>query len=386
MAKLSTGFADLDRGLKRVVKGRDTFYYARVVDIILDESHPDYIEYGRDYSIGAIKFTPIDRPLDESDSNNFPIAYPLDPSIKKLPLKNEIVVVTAAPSRNISINSSSEYTLYYTTTVNLWNSSNNPAPSFEFDGDEVDYGYEYTENINESTFLPHHGDVILQGRHGQGLRFTGARSPKSPFANKQNANNPLTLLTNGTFASTLDGKPSLEDINQDSNSIYLASNHSINLEQSRDKYAGAKTRPILAKNYNGNQVVVNSGRLYFNTKEEDILFSSQGNFGVTSNNIFLDGVDYIGLDATKIYLGEKAVRFELQPILLGNQTELFLYELLTALTTLSNSLIEARTANQIAIPALNGNGITLKATLQNLLNQINPNGQSQLKSKKVFTE
>ena len=35
----------------------------RVIDIILDENHPEYVKYGNSNSIGAIKFTYIDRKI-----------------------------------------------------------------------------------------------------------------------------------------------------------------------------------------------------------------------------------------------------------------------------------------------------------------------------------
>lgn len=384
--KLSTGFSDLGRDKRELKRTSKSIYYGRVLDIILDDTHPEYEKYGRTYSIGAIKFAPIDRPTLEEDESEFPIAFPLEPGVRKLPLKNEIVSIIAAPSRNISTTRSSEYTLYYTSTINLWNTSVNPAPSLDFDGEDVDLGYEYTQDLNENILLPFHGDVILEGRHGQGLRFTGARSAKNPYTGTDNANQPLTILTNGISQSNLTNTLSLENINEDTSSIYLTSNHIIELEQSRDKYAGAKKRPILAKNYKGPQVIINSGRLFFNSYSEDTLFTTQENFGVSAKNVFIDAEDSIGFDATKIYLGEKAVRFELQPTILGNQLELFLDTLLSELLRVSNAFKNAKTIDGKIIPTLVSEGYTLEAVVKTLQNRINPNGDSQLKSKKVFTE
>jgi len=126
--------------------------------------------------------------------------------------------------------------------------------------------------------------------------------------------------------------------------------------------------------------------LYFDAKEEDILFSSKGVFGVTSEAVHLDGKQYVGLDATKIYLGESAMRFELQPVILGNQLELFLLTLLSSLQRVSNVLTNAKVVDGKPIPLVNKEGPVLKADIKGLLNQINPNGNSVLKSTKVYTE
>lgn len=384
--KLSTGFNSLNTNDTSQAGGSKFIYPARVVDVILDESHPEYEKFGKDFCIGAIKYSPIDRILDEAATENFPIAYPLDPTLRKLPLRNEIVLLISAPSRNISTSRSTEYVHYYTDIISLWNTNINPAPSLTSTDTELDYGYEYKENPNGLPLHPFNGDVILQGRHGQSIRLSGARSFKNELSNKQNAGEPLTIITNGYAETSKQESFYVEDINKDKSSIYLATNHTLPLEQSRDKFAGATDRPVLAKNYTGNQLTLNSDRLVFNTKKGDIIFSSKEHFSVTSNNLSLDAEANLGLDGKKIYLGEKAVRFELEPVILGNQLELFLDTLLSELLRVSNAFKKAKTVDGKVIPVLMAEGFTLEAVIKSLQNRINPNGNSQLKSKKVFTE
>lgn len=353
----------------------------RVKDIILRADHPEYKRYGKIESIGVIKYAPINSNRDTSDTKALPAAFPLDQSNKTCPLINEVVFIVSG-FRDISKDSQ---VAYYLSPISLFNDVNYNASNDSLDKSDLKPGLNFPTNAKKRPLYPFHGDTILQGRHGQSLRFTGAESFLNPFTNDTNTGSPLTLITNGHKEEDTK-KLYVEDINKDISSIYLTSDHLIPLNQIRDKYAGAVKRPVLAKNHRGAQVIVNSGRLYFNAYEDDILLSSQNNFAVTSKQVSIDGVDSIGLDAKRIYLGEKALRFELQPVLLGNQTEVFLFQLLSALDRLSNALINARTANQIPIPSLNINGFTLQATISSLLNQINPNGESLLKSKKVFTE
>lgn len=353
----------------------------RVKDVILDDSHPEYEKYGKVESIGVIKYAPINKNVDTSNVESLPPAFPLHQTIKTCPLVNELVFIV----KGVRGDKKDAKTTYYLSPLSIFNDTNFNASYDTLDNSDLTPGYEFPVNPEKRPLYPFHGDVILQGRHGQSIRLTGARSFNNPFTNLSNEGSPLTILTNG-HQDTSTRELYVEDINKDDTSIYLASDHTIPLEQIRDKYAGAVNRPVLAKNYKGAQVIVNSGRLYFNAYDDDILFSSQNNFGITSRQVSIDGVDSIGLDAKKIYLGEKALRFELQPVLLGNQTELFLDVLLSALGSLADALKSARTVDQKAIPRLNVNGYTLEATIKGLQNQINPNGNSLLKSKKVFTE
>lgn len=370
------------------INGSRQIIPARVVDVILDENHPEYSKYGGELSIGAIKFSPIDRVIDTKQGTYFPVAFNLNPSFRQFPLINEIVLILSAPSSAISVGRSTEYVDYYISTVNIWNNTINQLPDISLDQEEVDLGYEFDQNTSIKPLHPFHGDTIIEGRHGQSLRFTGARSPKNPFTNKENAGRPLTTLINGLIPVNQETPElfTIENINKDDSSIYLTSDHIIPLEQVRDKYAGSTERPILAKNFQGKQIILNSGRLIFNAKEDDMLFTSNEFFSVSSNKLSLDGVEFIGLDATKIYLGEKAVRFELEPVVLGNQLEIFLDTLLSELERLGNALTKAKTVDQKPIPTLNMEGPILKAYVKTLRNRINPNGVSQLKSKKVFTE
>lgn len=354
----------------------------RVKDVILDKAHPEYNKYGGVDSIGAIKYAPIDTNIDTEDTTTLPPAFPINNHSKVLPLRNEVVYLI----KGVKGDGFYDDTDYYLSPITLFNDINFIPSEDRRDNSPKEGGLEFKGNPNLRPLYPFNGDVILQGRFGQSLRFTGGKSFENKLTNDTNKEKPLTILTNGHKEVALDSLY-VEDINSDLTSIYLASDHILPLEQSRDKYASAKNRPTLTKNYNlSSQTVITSGRIHLNASKDDILLSSTGKIALTGEQVSIDGVSSIGLDANKIYLGEKAMRFELQPVLLGNQTELFLFELLTALETLSDNLIQARTANQIAIPALNGNGFTLRATVRGLLNQINPNGVSLLKSRKVFTE
>lgn len=353
----------------------------RVKDIILSKDHPEYKKYGKVESIGVIKYAPISANVDTEDTTLLPAAFPLDQTNKTCPLINEVVFLVDGVRADIKDGSVS----YYLSPISIFNDINyNPSEDL-LDKSTKGPGYEFKLNPKKRPLYPFHGDVISQGRHGQSIRFTGAKSFENTFINDSNAGEPLTIITNGHKNAPMN-ELYIEDINVDKSSIYLANDHVIPLKQARDKYAGAVERPVLAKNYKGNQVVLNSGRLFLNSTEDDINLSAKEKISLTSNQLSLDADKSIGLDAKKIYLGEKALKFELQPVLLGNQTELFLYELVSTLKTLASIHKTLTDATGIAIPALNTFGPIFEASLKSLLNQLNPNGPSVLKSKKVFTE
>ena len=60
---------------------------ARVIDVILDETHPDFVSLGEWNGIGIIKYELINFPEGEQVTNK--IAKPLLANIKTFPLKNE---------------------------------------------------------------------------------------------------------------------------------------------------------------------------------------------------------------------------------------------------------------------------------------------------------
>ena len=52
----------------RNIAPTETIIPARVVDVILDDSHPEFEKYGKWTSIGAIKYRVLNRDIDENNS------------------------------------------------------------------------------------------------------------------------------------------------------------------------------------------------------------------------------------------------------------------------------------------------------------------------------
>lgn len=358
----------------------------RVKDIILDDKHPEYKKYGKTSAIGVIKYESVVDSVNEPDTENLSEAYPLDVYSKTYPLVNEIVILHKAPATG-EPDRKTNVKAYYSTIINAWNLLNHNA-SAPWNKEWEENQYEIGEGIQEiqvNPLKPSPGDILFSGRHGQSIRFSGYNHNNNPLFNQDNDGKPITIIRNGQQEEKDREKFINEDINKDDSSIYLTSNHPIKLKPARDKQDSFKERPKSPETYIGKQVAIASGRLVFDAKDDDMLFASKGSLGISSLNVGIDGKEYVSLDADKIYLGKFAKDYELQPVILGNSLEVFLTSLLTALDSLATKLTAA-SASGVPILALNQEGPALKAVAQALKKQINPNGKSQLKSRKVFTE
>lgn len=364
----------------------------RVKDIILDSSHPEYSKYLGPESIGAIKYSLIDRNIDTSDTKTLGVAFPANRNFTTFPVKDEIVLLVKGPKEDLQKVEETRFTErvdYYLPVLGIFNQVNTNRLPDSSDNSRQEPSFSSEEVFDEiDTIRPLHpfnGDILLQGRNGQSIRFTGAISKNNPFTDTTNKQNPLTIISNGHPENSINSFH-IENINLDKSSIYLTSNHTIPLTQSKVKYGGAKERPTLSDKYKGAQIVVNSGRLFFNSHTDDIQFTATTDFGVSAANIYMDSENYVAFDAPKIYLGEKAKQFERQPVILGDQLEVFLRELLTALERTGKAMTKAKTIDAKPIPLLNLEGVFLEQIAKGLNNRINPGGKSSLKSDTTFTE
>ena len=354
----------------------------RVVDVILDDSHPSYVDTN---SIGAVHYNFIDKPL-LREVTDLPLAFNANSHMQAIPIKNEIVLISSAPSTSAINNKSTDKTTYYHSIVGVWNSPNHNATPAANTEDTSLGDFQESDDVNP--LFPFPGDVLIEGRQGQSLRFTGNKSSKNPFADDQNNTKPLIILSNGQKDVGNGVDLITEDINEDFSSIYLTSDHRIKLKQARTKAYTFKLDDIAptAENYRGTQVLVNSGRLFFNAKEDSIFHTSKKAFGVSSETVNLDAEKYVGLDGEKIYLGIQALVEESQPVILGNSLEVYLQLLINALKGMTDTLITAKTVDLKPLPSVNLKAQITSKLLQTLLDEINPGGESSLKSKKVFTE
>jgi hypothetical protein len=353
---------------------------ARVVDIILDDAHEDWSTFGEIESLGAIRFRVIGQQQDESDPKLLDIAYPINTNFKNYPLLNEIVIITTAPSIEKDDSVINHTRFFYTTVVSIWNSPHHNAfPDVYQNPGEPDLGYNFEDKANVAPIQPAQGDVIVEGRQGQSLRFTGTDYEKK-FV-ETNEQKPITIISNGK-ASADPATPVVENIDDDPASIYLVEDHTVLLTQANEKRDAWDSEPDKADSYQGSQVLINSGRLFFNAKEESILFSATEAVAGNASTISFDGIDYVALDATKVYLGTEAFG-EREPVLLGATTQDWMRQLLSELERLGKALAGVVPAGSSAggLTQIKSHGASMGSPLGQIKKAIDD-----LDSIKVFTE
>lgn len=294
--------------------------FARVVDIILDDQHPRFNDLGQWSSIGTIFFQQIEGgPNLEPDELNS--ASPLIPNIKSYPVVNEIVILFLSPDKNINLNSNTKK-YFYLNTIAIWNNQHlNAYPNLDVNpqvqpseeksytaieqgqtrkssDEQIDYDYNsplmggtFVERSNIHPLLAFAGDIIMEGRWGNSIRFGSTAKSDSVLYNNDWSNNgengdPITIIRNGqpNNSSPEGFLPIIENINKDLSSIYLTSNQTIPLNIPITSNPSIKNgeQPQSIGSYQGSQVLINSDRLVFNTKADSIIINSQKTISLSS--------------------------------------------------------------------------------------------------------
>jgi hypothetical protein len=371
------------------------FDIVRVKDIILDDKHPQFSNYGGWSGIGTIFYDSVLNPTQTQYVAPL-TAKPFFPNIKQYPLKEEVVILLKSAGKNVS-SDTTNVIKYYLPPTNVWNTiqhnaipSQIPIPaSQERTPEEIAAGFSRTTDDTEveinlgNTFkekdiyplLPYEGDIIYEGRWGNSLRFGSTVSGSTNgWSEIGNNGDPITMLRNGQteFGSASPSYiPKNEKINTDLSSIYLTSTQKLDIEPvvalkaSFDKIK----EPEAVNVYNKNQIVLSSGRLVLNSRTDSILLRSQNSIHIASNtSINMDGSKQIVLDAEKVYLGS-AVGSEganIQSVVLGEELRADLRLLISALKNVAVGLQRAKDSQGGSIPSLPGPGSILEATCNDL--------------------
>ena len=331
----------------------------RIISIVLDETHPRFKELGEWNGLGTIEYTLVDQPVPINQS--YPTAKPYDPSVRNFPLINEIVLISSFPNTDIGEFSSSKIA-YYVSIVGIWNhphhnafpqNSNILPPSQQKDYVETELGSvrrvteqstqiflgkTFVERGNIHPLLPFEGDRILEGRWGNSMRLgsTVKNTPNTWSSTGENGD-PITIIRNGQGNQTDEGWiPTIEDINNDDTSIYFTSTQKIPLKASSTSYSSYSSNPPTTPNeYAGRQLLLNSGRLVFNSTEDHILLSSIKTVNINAINGFNVDSPQSVIQSNSVLLGGiNAV----EPVLKGDTTINILVDLVNQLQALTIAL------------------------------------------------
>jgi hypothetical protein len=146
--------------------------------------------------------------------------------------------------------------------------------------------------------------------------------------------------------------------------MYLTSTQRIPLTAANTSYTSytSGSAPIAPNQYTGNQIVLNSGRLVFNSTNDHILLTS-------NKSINLNAISSVNIDtpltviqSDKVLLGDKDAT---EPLLYGNITQDLLQELITSIKIFTNAVFTAKDVVTINIAAkvLNGQVTAIEQTI-----------------------
>jgi hypothetical protein len=394
MALRSRGLSSSPKVPRNTMVSGNNLAFGRIKSILLDESHPRFEELGGWNALGTIEFETVATP--NPSTQLLPTAKPLDPTFRSFPLINEIVYILALPNTDIGEFSTTK-TIYYINTVGLWNhphhnafpqNSNILPPAQQKDyvqtelgsvrrvtdqSTEIFLGRTFVERGNIHPLLPFEGDKIIEGRWGNSIRFgsTVKNSPNTWSSTGENGD-PITIIRNGQGNQTDEGWiPTVEDVNNDDSSVYFTSTQKIPLEASsiNDYFSYKNNPPARPNEYAGKQIILNSGRLVFNTTEDHLLLSSIKSINLNAiESINFDTTGPVILQAGEVYLGSKNAT---ESVLLGNSTIDLLRTLLIQLADLTNTLsLQIGVSPGAPLAPTNTVAALTTITINNVINQL----------------
>jgi len=400
---------------------------ARVVDINLNSDSTMWGNVGQWSGIGTIKFqlmTSVGSNKGDIDRAVGNLAKPLFPNIKNYPLVNELVLLFELPNTQES-QSSTKKSYYYLNPISLWNAPHHnaypdmysedngqSAPSYKKDYQSIEIGNvrrvtnkptkiplngasggTFVERSNIHPILPFAGDNIIEGRFGNSFRLGNtaktAGDIKNNWSISGDGGSPISILRNGQSpsASSEGWIPVTENINEDLASVYLTSTQQIPIEvavSNREEAQAStvpfsntiKNTPISPKSYNAPQIVLNSGRLLFNTTTDSILMSAQKSIALESLQDLaiksqLKNVNVIAPNGV-VSLGKQNAT---ESVVLGDKFLLQFENLVQSLENLCTAL-----SGEPMIPAAGSVAALTKPVLENIRNLV-----PSMKSQKVKT-
>jgi hypothetical protein len=324
-----------------------------VYSVILDETH-EYLKNREDVVgneasyIGCILFKLTSQPA--SDKVSLPVAYPFDKNFKNIPVRNETVEIYESPAgvtlyrrigSEISPNAQADEALISTTfpevpidsdiSKNIKKNENSGIPRSNINENKKydglgDY-FKRTPGIHRLKL--YEGDTLIESRFGQSIRFSGYNNPGKQFSpsiiirNNENTESRKKVVKFGVE----------EDINRDGTIIAITSDQyelpfqpGIIDEKGKSNF---ETKPDSFFNYpqklNGDQVLVNSGRILLSAKTGELIFYSKKDYGfISDGGMSIDnklGLDISLKDDFNVITNDRNVAFHTGKgsIFLGNE-------------------------------------------------------------------
>lgn len=391
---------------------QEIIYEAVVVDVVVNDSHPEFATDG--YNVGAIKFRSIKSDM-YRDNSQLNWALPMDSNISEYPLVSEIVVIHTALNRfyyTRKLNVSSRVTSQALPGLNeeLSPAKTGPVPlhpgataSPQKQGltKNNSLGISF-KDLGLARLRHDEGDIVIEGRSGSSIRLGAAWTKASNFqaTGREQAPNLLFRVGPDTRAAvTPEFGQTLENINSDASSVYLVTDQIVPLTYATEKAATHRASiKDFPKRLDGCQIVINTDRFVVNSKKDKILgfglngihWTSAKDFTVDADRDFVSKIggkldwsigktakieaqEQIALLASQVHIGTTGAA---QPVPQGAELAKFLEKLLKIF--ISNQ--------QAFISPLNPKGIspTVIASLQEMMTELTNSANAPFNSTTVF--
>lgn len=259
----------------QVPMGNQTPYMlARVVHVVtgpyLQGTNIPDIYYQNTSDLGKITYQLMDNMQSSTlDSDGNPPARPVYSSLKQYPIEGEFILLVQGPSVALNDNRDNR-DFYYLPPFNLWSAANhNALPDL---GDysqwantdvrdyetslatnqpvdlsstaSIDYPLNpnFPEKSNIKTLRQFTGDVSIEGRWGNSIRF-GSTSQidkgENYWSATGSAGSPITIIRNGQGVQLNNEGwiPTVENINRDPSSIYLTNGQQIVIDDIQNSFS-----------------------------------------------------------------------------------------------------------------------------------------------------
>jgi hypothetical protein len=279
----------------------EKIYEGIVEDVILDSTHDEYsLENGK--NVGTIKVRIFEDTL-YSDSTLLDYAHPMNRSMFEIPLIGELVILykiknTFFYMKKVSWSHRLSEDAYLSSKNELDNRSANILNLRMVNGEENtsaldNFGNYFIPDSRVRQLQHFEGDLILQGRMGNSIRFGSSKmDPRSEGLAPNiilRAGQAKGVEENSASMDTIFGVI-LEDINHDASSIWMTSDQRLPFEPTTLQ-AGSFYRSIFnpINIFDKASITVNSDRVVLNSKKTHIMLFS-------NEEIYLNSVKRAAID------------------------------------------------------------------------------------------
>jgi len=231
--------------IKQLIRSSSTLYHESEALVVSRVYLNDPLNYG------AIKGKFI---VSEDEVD---LVLPLMPHIINIPLVGEHVVVIEYNGQH-----------YYTSIINRKNSPSENAIPIDLPKN-TKYGDTFQRNTKISRVNVNEGDIVYEGRFGNSIKLGSNPKNQSPNirirAGQDKQFDDVNLLAK-------------ENINQDGSSIYLSTDETISIYNPN----------FPTKTVNGNSIVINSDKLFFNGRKGNVDIRASNKMYLEADEIFIN--------------------------------------------------------------------------------------------------